>query len=205
MSSRVFSLPAQFRDIWVVYANCHRGNLFKRCELDKRNRSWFYSIWETESSRPCEIPSCDIQRTVLWKNLSHVEMRLERVKNHKPKAIDTQRFHRNHWSMINEGPRVCFKGKQNTNLFNINMKSKYTLLLFAGLVVYGCLVHVILKRKSLVFLWKSNNMLWFWMICPYISTLVFHGHNPIHPRWIKSRSSLWRSHWISCFIVNPCW
>lgn len=97
-----FLLPAQCLDISVVYANCHRGNMFERCELDKRNRSRFYSIWETQSSCPCDVAPCDIQRTVLWKNLSHVEMRLERVKNHKPTAIDTRRCHRKHYQMTNE-------------------------------------------------------------------------------------------------------
>lgn len=55
-----------------------------------------------ESSRPCDVPPCDIQRTVLRKNLSHVEMRLERVKNRKPTAIDTRRCHRKHYQMTNE-------------------------------------------------------------------------------------------------------
>lgn len=124
MSSRFFPLPAQCLEIWVVYANCHRGNMFERCELDKRNRSRFYSIWETESSRPCDVPPCDIQRTVLWKNLSHVEMRLERVKNRKPTAIDTRRCHRKHYQMTNE-----FALKVN-KITEVNKKSKFTLFTF---------------------------------------------------------------------------
>ncbi len=154
-----FSLPAQSLDIWVVDANCHRGNLFERCELDKRNGSRFYSIWETESSRPCVVPPCDIQRTALWKNLSHVEMRLERVKNCKPTAIDTRHSFTGitiKWWMRAQG----FVLKVNKTLiwFEVNMKSKFTLCYFfflkriAGhIVCYGSLVHVILKRKNLVF------------------------------------------------------
>lgn len=39
-------------------------------------------------------------------NLSRVEMRLERVKNHKPGAIDARRCHR--CRVTNESPGICF-------------------------------------------------------------------------------------------------
>lgn len=121
---------------------------------------------------PVRFRLVTFSETVLWKNLSHVEMRLERVKNHKPTAIDTQRCHRNHYQMTNEGSRVCFKGKQN-NWFGLEPTRLFKSTL---------LVSLFLKRKKLVFLPKYNNLLWFWMMCSYISTLPFHNDIPIHSR-----------------------